>query len=75
MNIRRYAFNVGCLFFGRLFYVFILYYYMFFVKDFPSIFGFTGLIDGIFTILYVVFAVRGGLGYRELFLPNTTTNE
>jgi len=73
-NIRRYAFNVGCLMFGRLFYIFILYCYMFFAKGFPSTYGFTGLIDGMFTILYVVFAFRGGLGYRELFLPNTTTN-
>ena len=75
LNIRRYAFNVGCLLFGRLFYTLILYYYMFSVKDFPSTYGFTGLIDGIFTLLYVIFAVRGGLGFRELFLPNTITNE
>lgn len=68
-NIRRYAFNVGCLIIGRLFYVVQLYIYMFFVADFPSTFWFTGIIDGLFIILYLVFAFRGGLGMRELFLP------
>jgi len=68
-NIRRYAFNVGCLIIGRLFYLVQLYAYMFFVSDFPSTFWFTGIIDGLFTILYLVFAFRGGLGIRELFLP------
>ena len=70
-NIRRYAFNVGCLIIGRTFYVIQLYAYMSFVTDFPSTFWFTGIIDGIFTILYVVFAIRGRLGMRELFLPKT----
>ncbi|MCU0458400.1 MAG: hypothetical protein MUE37_04820 [Bacteroidales bacterium] len=74
-NIRRYAFNVGCLIIGRLFYVVQLYIYMLFVADFPSTFWFTGIIDGLFTILYVIFAIRGGLGMRELFLPKTETIE
>jgi len=68
-NIRRYAFNVGCLIIGRLFYVVQLYAYTFFVSDFPSTFWFTGIIDGLFTILYLVFAFRGGLKMRDLFLP------
>lgn len=68
-NIRRYAFNVGCLIIGRSFYVIQLYAYMTFVKDFPSTFWFTGIIDSLFTILYLVFALRGGLTMRELFLP------
>jgi hypothetical protein len=68
-NIRRYAFNVGCLIIGRLFYVVQLYIYMLFVADFPSTFWFTGIIGGLFIILYLVFAFRGGLGMRELFLP------
>lgn len=70
-NIRKYAFIVGCLLFGRLFYIFILYYFMLFVKDFPATFWFTGIIDGIFTLLYIIFGVKGGLGYRDLFLPDT----
>jgi hypothetical protein len=69
LNIRRYAFNVGCLILGRAFYVIQLYTYMGFVKDFPSTFWFTGIIDTIFIILYIVFAVRGGLGAGDLFLP------
>jgi len=68
-NIRRYAFNVGCLIIGRSFYVVQLYAYMAFVKDFPSTFWFTGIIDSLFTILYLILAVRGGLSIRELFLP------
>jgi len=69
-NIERYAFNIGCLIIGRAFYVIQLYAFMGFVKDFPSTFWFTGIIDGLFTILYLVFAFRGGLGMRELFFPN-----
>ena len=68
-NIRRYSFNVGCLIIGRLFYVIQLYAYMVFVADFPSTFWFTGIIDGLFTFMYIVFAIRGGLRVNELFLP------
>lgn len=68
-NIKRYAFNVGCLIIGRTFYVVQLYTYMSFVKDFPSTFWFTGIIDGLFTILYLIFALRGGLSICDLFLP------
>jgi hypothetical protein len=68
-NIRRYAFNVGCLIIGRTFYVIQLYAYMSFASGFPSTFWFTGIIDGLFTILYVIFAFRGELGWRDLFLP------
>jgi hypothetical protein len=68
-NIKRYAFNVGCLILGRIFYVVQLYSYMILVKDFPSTFWFTGIIDAVFILLYIVFATRGGLGVRDLFLP------
>ena len=68
-NIRRYAFNVGCLIIGRAFYVIQLYAYMLFVVDFPTTFWFTGIIDGLFVILYFIFALRGGLNLRSLFLP------
>ncbi len=70
-NIRRYAFNVGCLIIGRLFYVTQLYAYMGFVKNFPGTFWFTGIIDGLFLVLYIIFAIRGGLTVRDLFLPKT----
>lgn len=68
-NIRRYAFNVGCLIIGRSFYVIQLYAFMMFVQGFPSTFWFTGIIDSFFIVLYLVFAARGGLGARDLFLP------
>jgi len=69
-NIRRYIFNVGCLIIGRVFYVILLYFYIFFVSDFPFTFWFTGIIDGAFVILYFVLTFRGGLGFKDLFLPN-----
>jgi len=72
-NIRRYAFNVGCLIFGRLFYIIVLFYFMFFVKDFPTTFWFTGIIDGVFALLYIAFAKYGGLKARDLFLPHTNS--
>ncbi len=68
-NIERYAFNVGCLVFGRIFYIIQLYASMLFVENFPSTFWFTGIIDGCFVILYLVFARHGGLRLKELFLP------
>jgi hypothetical protein len=55
-NIKRYAFNVGCLIIGRSFYVIQLYAHMIFISDFPATFWFTGIIDGLFTVLYVIFA-------------------
>lgn len=70
-NIRRYAFNVGCLILGRLFYVGILYYYMLFVETFPSTFWFTGLIDGVLTLLYIIFSLLAGMKIKDLFLPKT----
>lgn len=74
-NIRRYAFNIGCLVFGRMFYIFVLYYCMLFLNEFPSTLWFTGLIDGTFTVLYITFALRGKLKIRDLFLPKVNFYE
>ncbi|PKO99813.1 MAG: hypothetical protein CVU13_04610 [Bacteroidetes bacterium HGW-Bacteroidetes-8] len=68
-NIQRFLFNVGCLILGRLFYIVVLYYFIFFVSDFPSTFWFTGLIDMVLFTLNIVFALKAGVGLRELFLP------
>jgi hypothetical protein len=68
-NIKRYVFNVGCLIIGRAFYVIQLYVFMGFVEGFPSTFWFTGIIDGAFLLLYLIFAFRGGITFRNLFLP------
>ena len=75
LNIRRYAVNVGCLVFGRLFYILVLYYFMAFVDGFPSSFWFTGIIDGVFIVFYFAFAIRGGLEIRHLFMPHFHPNE
>ena len=68
-NIRRYSFNVGCLIIGRVFYVVQLYGYLVFLDGFPSTFWFTGVIDAVFVVLYLLFAMRGGLSLRDLFVP------
>ncbi len=68
-NIRRYALNVGCLVIGRIFYVIQLYAFMILVNDFPSTFCFTGIIDSLLVILYLVFAFAGRLRLRDLFFP------
>ncbi len=70
INIRRYAFNVGCLIVGRVFYVIQLYGYMIFIKEFPSTFWFTGIVDTSFVLLYFIFAFHGKLKIRDLFLPD-----
>ncbi len=69
-NIKRYIFNVGCLIIGRVFYVIQLFYFIGLVEDFPSTFWMTGIIDGTFVILYIIFAIQSGFGFRDLFLPN-----
>ena len=71
LNIKRYIFNVGCLIIGRVFYVIQLYYFILFFEGFPATFWFTGIIDGTFVILYLVFAFGSGFRLRDLFLPNT----
>ena len=69
INIERYVFNVGCLIIGRVFYVVQLFYFIGFVEGFPSTFLMTGIIDGTFVILYLIFAVQSGFGFKDLFLP------
>lgn len=74
-NIRRYAFNVGCLIFGRLFYALSLLYFIAFVPEFPSTFWFTGIIDGILTALYIFLSLSAGLSIRDIFLPVTNSHQ
>ena len=69
LNIRRYAFCVGCLIFGRLFYIATLGSFLAFAPGFPTTFWFTGLIDGLLVLLSLIFARKAGLGFRDLFLP------
>jgi hypothetical protein len=72
LNIERYAIVVGCLFFGRLFYIVVLYSFMLFVGSFPATFWFTGIIDAVFATLYLLFAHTGGLSWKQLVLPGYT---
>ncbi|MFH1194475.1 MAG: hypothetical protein V1720_02105, partial [bacterium] len=74
INIRRYSLIIGCLIIGRVFYVVQLYSYMIYNEGFPSTFWFTGIVDTTFTILYIVFSFRGGLGVRDLFFPSRENN-
>jgi hypothetical protein len=69
LNIKLYSFIVGCLIFGRLFYIILLYSCILFITDFPSTFWFTGIIDSLFIVLYIIFAYHGDLTLRDLFLP------
>lgn len=71
-NIRKYAFNVGCLFIGRIFYVIQLYSFMIWSEDFPATFWFTGIIDGLFAFSYILLAKSGGISFKDLFWPEGT---
>jgi hypothetical protein len=68
-NIRHYSLNVGCVIFGRVFYVIVLYSYTAFARDFPNTFWFTGVVDALLAALYLVLALVGGLRIRDIFLP------
>lgn len=74
LNIRRYAFNVGCLIIGRLFYVVVLYSYMLLKNNFPVTFWFTGIIDLSFVILYFHFSFLANLPLSFLFFPDKPGN-
>lgn len=74
-NIKRYLFVVGSLIIGRLLYVILLYYFIFFVKDFPDTFFFTGIVDSVFLCLYFVFAHKSRIKFKELFLPKTKSKQ
>jgi uncharacterized YccA/Bax inhibitor family protein len=68
-NIKKYAVNIGCLVFGRILYVVLLYYSMLFIEGFPSTFWFTGIIDSLLVVAYFIAARIGKLNFRLLFIP------
>ncbi|MFQ5820135.1 MAG: hypothetical protein ACE5I5_09130 [Candidatus Heimdallarchaeota archaeon] len=69
-NIRRYVLIIGGVLIGRIFYAVLLFAYMFFVPDFPSTFWFTGIIDVVWSILYIVLIlINDEIRLRDLFLP------
>ena len=71
LNIRRYLFNVGVVIVGRVFYAVVLYGYMLFVRDFPNTFWATGIIDLLWSALYVVLTlISDEIRVKELFFAH-----
>jgi len=69
-NIRRYLFIIGAVMIGRIFYVILLYAYTLGVPDFSSTFWWTGVVDSIWSILYIVITLTSDdIRFRDLFLP------
>ena len=69
-NIRRYLLNIGCVFIGRIFYVILLFSYIFGFEGFPNTFWWTGLVDLIWSILYIVITLRSDeVHLKDLFVP------
>ena len=69
-DIRRYLFNVGVVIIGRVFYVVLLFVYILFVADFPTTFLPTGIVDSLWTILYIVLALLSDeVRLKDLFIP------
>ena len=70
-NIRRYLFNVGVVIIGRIFYVVLLFAYILFVADFPTTFLPTGIVDSLWTILYIILALLSDeVRLKGLFIPH-----
>ena len=69
LNVRRCAFNVGCIIFGRMFYVIQLIAFTTLRGSLPSPFWFGAIIDTALVVSYASLAIRGGLRIRDLFLP------
>ena len=70
-NIRRYAFNVGCIIFGRMFYVIQLIAFSVFGESLSSLFWLGAIIDTAIVVAYVSLASRGGLRIHDHFLPQS----
>ena len=70
LNIRRYLFNIGVVIFGRIFYAVLLFVYILIVEDFPTTFLSTGIIDLIWSTIYILLILMSDeVRFKELFLP------
>lgn len=70
LNIKRYVFNIGCVIIGRSLYILTLCAFVIFVKNFPSTFNLTALVDAGFVALYFIFTYYSiELKIRDLFIP------
>ena len=69
-NIRRYLLNIGCVTIGRIFYVVLLFAYIFGVGGFPGTFWWTGVVDLLWSILYIgLTLISDEIRVKDLFLP------
>jgi hypothetical protein len=69
-NMRRYLFIIGAVLIGRILYIALLYAYIFGVAGFPSTFWMTGVVDSLWSILYIVLTLLSDdIRLRDLFLP------
>jgi hypothetical protein len=70
-NIRRYLLSIGCVIIGRLFYVILLFSYIFGFEGFPNTFWWTGVVDLIWSIVYIVISLKSDeIHLKNLFLPH-----
>jgi hypothetical protein len=69
-NIRQYLLVIGGVTLGRIIYVVLLYASIFLVPCFPATFWWTGIIDLLWAVLYIVLASRSSeIRVRDLFIP------
>lgn len=69
-NIKRYLLIIGGVMIGRIIYVVLLYAYILGVPGFPATFWWTGVIDLLWSVLYIVLVLRSDeIQLRDLFLP------
>jgi hypothetical protein len=74
-NIRRYLLVIGGVTIGRIFYVVLLFVYILGIPGFPATFWWTGVIDLLWSVLYIALAARSDeIRLRDLFVPNTGEN-
>ena len=72
-NMQRYLFIIGSVFIGRILYVVLLYSYILGVAGFPSTFGWTGVVDLSWSVLYIVITlISDDVRLRDLFLPKSS---
>ena len=69
-NMQRYLFIIGAVLIGRILYIALLYAYIFGVAGFPSTFWLTGVVDSLWSILYILLTlISDDIRLRDLFLP------
>lgn len=69
-NIQQYLLVIGGVTIGRVMYAVLLFAYILGVPGFPATFWWTGTIDLLWSVLYIVLAARSSeIRVRDLFLP------